>query len=269
MCGFCIENAAIGELLHAMQGGTIVPLDSLMDPIYLQEAGDWRAYIRSGDRKVSTLDALIALCRQWADCLVGKNSTPLGSLIPADTLLDLEKWLGTLNYPPEWQWVLHIDGCPPHPLPIDLAKAMLDSYIEGCLRIDPPPDVAWSREDMSKRFLALSVAFDVVNRGTDDGLLRILATESPNRPRGFDALDLWLQRRALHACVTRHGVRFIEEHYEVITIEAILSVVMSDLLIRSDLIELKKSIDGRIYAHSNLEIDDLTNGIEARISQFS
>lgn len=270
MCGYCTETAVIADLLEAMKDGVLGAHDPFLYAIHLQESSDWRRDLASLGSHCDIRGSLVALCRQWSMRLAEQNPMPLGEVLAIDAIADLEGWLATLDYPPEWEWVLRMDGPVPHPLPIELAKATLDTYISAWVRPSLPDAVAWDYNELMERFLSVSAAFDVVTLcASDDARLKSLAIISPSRTPFFDGLDLWLQRRALHACVARSGVHFIKEHLNDLRVEAILSVVMGDLLTRGDLLELRASLQGRPHDSSYLGIGDLLEGLEIRVHQLA
>lgn len=83
------------------------------------------------------------MCRQWFGPLAGNFSVPLLGILAAEVLVDLQDWLATLDYAPPWQWVLCIDGTPPDPLPIELARTMLDAYLCGGIQPVSTELTAW------------------------------------------------------------------------------------------------------------------------------
>jgi hypothetical protein len=195
---------------------------------------------------------------------------PLGNILAVDALTELEGWLATLDYPPEWQWVLRIDGPLPYPLPIELAKATLDAYISACMQSSSANAIAWNHKILMERFLSVSVAFDVVTRrAADDARLKSLATLPLSQPPFFDGLDLWLQRRALFACVARSGVQFIKDHWNDLRVEAILSLVIGDLLTRRELLELRASLQGRSLDSLNLGVAELLGALEMKVDRLA
>lgn len=267
MCGFCTESAAIDALLDVMKGNAAEAQETFLYPIYLQEALDWRKELQSwGSHNDARVD-LIALCRQWTEHLASIPPMPLGEGHAPGALMELPIWLNALNYPPEWRWVLQMDRSPPHPLPIFQASTELDAYISGWLQPSEANVSDWNYELLMERFLSISVAFDIVARcAADDERMTFLATFSPQRPPAFDGLDLWLQRRALHACVSHFGVSFIKAHLSELRVEAILSVVMADLLTHDDLQEVKASLKGCIHPSSNLGVDELSEALDTKFN---
>ncbi|MFD0738370.1 hypothetical protein ACFQZQ_03600 [Lysobacter koreensis] len=255
----------IADLLEALKGGVLGAHDPFLYAIHLQEGSDWRRDLASLGSRCDIRGSLVALCRQWSMRLAGMNPMPLGEVLATDAFADLEGWLATLDYPPEWQWVLRIDGPVPHPLPIDLAKATLDAYINESMQPSLANGFVWDHKMLMERFLSVSIAFDVVTLcAADDARLKSLATISPSQTPFFDGLDLWLQRRALHACVARSGVNSIQEHLNELRVEAILSVVMGDLLTRVDLLELRASCKGRPHDSSYLGVGELLEALEIK-----
>lgn len=84
------------------------------------------------------------LCRRWSDRLAGKAPVALAGTLAGDALVALQDWLATLDYPPQWQWVSGVDGVPPDPLSIELARTMLDAYLSGWIQHVPCKLAAWT-----------------------------------------------------------------------------------------------------------------------------
>ncbi len=269
MCGYCIESAVICDLLEALKSNVFRGHDTLFYPVHLQEASDWRAELISWDSDDHPRGALVALCRQWSERLAGNGPPPLKDVLATETMADLQRWLMTLDYPPEWGWALRADGSPPNPLPIELARAKLDSYITNWIQPSHSDALTWDYKTLNEFFLSVSIAFDIVAKcAPDDARLEVLATHAPSMTPFFDGLDLWLQRRATQACVSRLGPGFIKEHLGEIRIEAIISVVLSDLLTSDDLMELQSSLHGRSHHSFNLGPDDLLGPLQTKIHRL-
>lgn len=262
MCGYCIETAVFADILV---GERLDTHELFWRPTHLQEASDWRGELQSWDADDHGAGAFVALCRLWSERVAGSVRTPLNEVLATCALDALESWLGTLAYPPEWQWVLTVDGCPPNELPMELARANLNSYIHGWLQ-QANPDADWDDETLYERFLGVSVALDIlVTDAPDDELLQVLATRSPRQTPFLNGLDLWLQRRALHACVAHFGVRFIDEHWEELRVEAILSVVTSNLLSDRELAALLATFQDRPHKRGDLGLPELRQAIQAQL----
>lgn len=246
MCGYCTESAALSELLEEMKGEFLGVHDPILYPVRLQEASDWRTELGAWESLHHPRGALVALCRQWSECIAGMSPAPLAEALDTDAFTELQCWLVPLGYSLEWRQALSIDGRPQNPLPIDLARTKLDAYINGWIQPQPCDAGAWDHKKLAECFLGVSITLDVVAQcAKDDARLELLATSHPNQTPMFDALDLWLQRRALHACVAHSGVGFIRAHLDKLRSEAILSVVMSDLLTPDDLLEVLGPLQGR------------------------
>ncbi len=267
MCGFCTETALIDHTLRALQGEAAVPVDAFLRPIFLQEVRDWQGEVRLLGDGCSDSLAMIALCRHWSARLTGETPRPLAELLAPSSVTALQRWLEPLDYAPEWQWLLQIDGPLPDPLPTDAANKQLGEYAANALQPSPSPDQASHRNELALSFLRVSAAFDIVCKGDDAELPARLAITAPSGMPGFDALGLWLQRRALQECVRRFGLRFIADNLAGLRIEAILSVVMADSLAPSELLELKGVVAGRRHDTSNLSSADLLAGIEAMLGR--
>ena len=172
-----------------------------------------------------------------------------------------------MDYPHEWQWVLALDGSPPDDLPIELARACLTAYIHGWLQ-QSNPEEGWDRETFYQRFLGVSVAMDILATcAPGDELLPVLATRVPRLTPFFDGLDLWLERRALTACVAHSGVSFIDEHWEELRVEAILSIAIRDLLNDQELTALHAALHHRPNKRSDLDLPELLQAIEVRLKR--
>ena len=142
MCGYCIETAVFADILA---GERLDTHELFWRPTHLQEASDWRGELQSWDLDDHGAGAFVALCRIWSERVAGNVRTPLNEVLAPSALEALKSWLGTLAYPPEWQWVLTVDGCPPAELPVELARANLGSYIDGWLQ-RANPDPGWDYE---------------------------------------------------------------------------------------------------------------------------
>lgn len=268
MCGYCIEAAVITDLLEVVKGEERSEHDSFLGPIHLQEASDWRKELASWGSQDHSGGSVVSLCRHWSDCLSGKTSAALAETINAEALAELQTWLATLDYSPDWQWALRTDGSPPSPPPIELARTNLDCYISHWIQSPGSEDMAWDHKAMYERFLGVSIALDLVMKSApDDPRLKVLATRNPVLTPFFSALDLWLQRRALHACTSHFGIEFIKENFGELRIEAIISIILSDLLIQDDLIELRASLQDRSHWTMNLGLVDLLEVLQIKIEE--
>jgi len=269
MCGYCIEGVMLTDLLDLPDDDRQRPLGPMLCAHYLQEAADWRAELSSWERGDQVAGVVVALCRIWSERIAGIIGTPLRDELDADALSELETWIATLDYSPDWQWVLGIDGCPSGPLPIALARARLDSYISEWLQ--RPPDVMdWDHNTLYKVFLGVSVALDIVStQAPGDSRLEVLATSDPSLTPDFGALDLWLQRRALRTCVAQYGVGFIEANLDKLRVETILSMVTSDSLNERDLMAVQALVQGRSLRRMNIERDDLLEAIQLKLKRIA
>jgi hypothetical protein len=266
MCGCCVESGVIRDRLEVMKGNEVEAIESFLRMIHLQEARDWREELRAWGSPSDVGASFVALCRQWSERLAGKHPMSLEQTLGTDALIDLQAWLAPFDYPPEWRWVLQVDGIAPEPLPIDLARAELDAYISGWIKPALPGAAYWDHKILMERFLRVSVAFDIVFRyAIDDARMQLLATLSPSQAPYFHALELWLGRRALDACVAYSGVPFINTHFNELRVEAIISIVMGDRLTRNNLLELKASLKGRSHNSMYLGIDDLIETLETKL----
>lgn len=270
MCGYCTEYAVIGGDFWRLKGEASEGHEPFLYPIYLQESADWRKELGSWECGDHPRGSLIALCRHWSERIAGDVPAPLSDVLATDALVDLQRWLATVDYPPEWQWAICDQGLLPNPLPIELARANLDLYINAWTESSCSDALAWNHETLYECFLGVSIAFDVVMRtAADEVRLKLLATLSPNLTPSFDGLDLWLQRRALHACVARSGVRFIKEHFNELRLEAILSVVWRDLLTGDALMDLHAWLKGRSRCSTNLQLADFLEALEMKADQLA
>lgn len=270
MCGYCTESAVIAGHFWHLKGETSGRHEPFLYSIYLQESADWREELGSWESRNHPHGSLVAICRHWSDRIAGDDLAPVGDVLATDALVDLRRWLATVDYPPEWQWVICEQGLFPNPIPLDLARARLDIYIDAWIQASHPEETAWDERTLHDNFLSVSVAFDIVLRAApDDARLKILATQEPSKTPGFDAIDLWLQRRALRACMARSGVDFIKEHYDELRLEAILSVVWGDLLTADALKDLHVWLQGRSHYSTNMELPDFLEAIEIRADQLA
>lgn len=266
MCGFCTESAAFRDLLDAANGDPAEPRDPFLYPIYLQELPNWRTELSLWASVDHPRGALVALCRHWSERLAGNDAQPLKPILADRALRDLYKWLVTLDYPREWQWVRRIEGPPPARLPIELAMAKLDTYIEEWLGSSCSRAAIWDQKELYEHFLSVSVAFDIVAKcAADDSRLIKLATRAPRLTPSFNALDLWLQRRALYACVARFRVRFIDEYWEELRVEAVLSIVMGHLLNNRELTVMRAALQDRSHEPGDVGLPELLQAIQLRL----
>ena len=137
--------------------------------------------------------------------------------------------------------------------------------MEGWLEPSSPDAASWDMEALYESFLSVSVAFDIVaNSAADDPRLKVLATRPLRHTPFFDGLDLWLQRRALHACVACSGVSFVKAHLDELRIESILSVAMSDLLSKSDLLELHALMQDCPLNSLSFESEEVLEALEIK-----
>jgi len=266
MCGYCIETGALYDALENIKGNVRPTYVPILGMIHLQEASDWRKELEPWRSDDQAGGILVPLCRHWSERLAGKAPTALVDTLHADASAELQRWLATLDYSPEWQWALHTDGLLPSPPPIELARANLDSYISNWIQPPCSDDMSWDHKTLYEKFLGVSIAFDLVAQyAPDDARLTVLATKNPALTPFFNALDLWLQRRALRACTSHLGISFIRENFDELRTEAIVSVVLSESLSQDDLIELKTSIQDRTHPTMNFSIVDLLELLEIKI----
>lgn len=269
MCGFCTETATFRDLSSELKGEAISSRSGFLYPIHLQEAPSWAAELHSWATTDHVRGAFVALCRRWTDQLSGSDAPSLSAVLATDALTALSNFLEKLDYPEAWRWVLKVDGEPPDSLPIGLARTELDAYLEGWLRQPQPGDAEWDEVTLHHRFFRISAAFDIVAR-QDPGDARIieLATCPVSRVPSFDALDLWLQRRALRACVERLGISFINTHQENLRLEAVFSLVQSGLLDSRELLELRSFLRGLTSNPGHLEADEVVGVLDKQLMQF-
>ncbi len=268
MCGYCTESAVISDLVGRLKGDAMVTHEPFYYPIHLQESVDWRKELRLWEIQDHRSGSLVTLCRQWSELIAASSPSFLRDALDKDALAERQSWLASFDYSPEWEWVLCAEGTLPNPLPIELARVKLDTHIAALIASSRSDALDWDHEALYKEFLSVSIAFDIVVQSAEDkARLRLLATLSPGQPPAFDALALWLQRRALHACVARYGVRFIDETWNELRVEAIISIVIGNLLNRSDLLELQAALMGRLHKSMNLGTDDLFEALEVKTAQ--
>jgi hypothetical protein len=263
MCGYCTESAVLAQLLDEMKHGP-VSHDPFLYAIYLQQAVDWRAELASWECCDHPRGALVALCRQWSERIADRSPSPLVDMLDADAFVALQDWLASLGYSPQWRQAQGIDGAPPDLPSIAQAQGQLDAYIAGWLK--PMGANAWDQKTLHDRFLEVSIALDVVTKcAPADERLQTLAIVSPDQTPYFDALDLWLQRRALQASVVSHGVEFISEHQAEIRFEAILAMVVGDLLAKGDLLRLEAALQAPSPAPFDFWVDPLLGVVQAKL----
>ena len=268
MCGFCTETAVFRELLGEAQGDSFYPRDKFLYAIRLQEAPSWPAELRSWEAADHIRGAVVALCRRWSDRLSGRRAPRLSAVLASDALASLASFLATLDYPADWRWVLTLDGDPPDPLPLNAAKAELDAYLEGCTGHRKPDGTEWDDVALHHRFFRVSAAFDIVaNQAPDDARLVALATSPVLRAPSFDALDLWLQRRALRVCVERSGISFLKTHLGSLRLEALCAVVQCGILDEGELLELRPAMEGLTSDSGHLESTEVLELLDLKASE--
>lgn len=265
MCGYCTERAALTHLLEELNNG-LFPHDQLLYSVYLQEVSDWRKELTSWQQLDHSRGALVALCRQWSECIGEMSPVPLEGLLYANAFVELQGWLAAKGYPPEWRQAQDIKGTPPNHPSIEQARVTIDAYINGWLRPIPSDSNPWDRTTLNEQFLRVSIAFDVGARfAPDDERLKLLAMLSPCHVPDLNGLDLWLQRRSVHACVARRGVEFIEEYVNNIRFEAILSVVLSELLTQRELLNLQALLQVSSQESFNFVVDEILEAIRQKL----
>lgn len=268
MCGYCTESAALAQLMDEMNH-VLIAHEPLLCPVFLQEASDWRQELASWERLDQPRGVLIALCRHWSECIADASPAPLGDALDADAFAQLQNWLAAQGYAPDAWHAQEVDAPQPSYPSLAQAKKCLDDYLDGWLRASPD-SVAWDSTALNRRFLAISIAFDVVAKSMPaDARLIELATLAPIHVPSFDGLDLWLQRRSVQACVAQSGVSFIEEHLDTLRFEAILSVVMSNLLDQRDLLKLQDMLHERALAPFNFGVDTLLESTQAKLQSLA
>lgn len=266
MCGYCTERAALTQIMVESIHDSI-PHDPILYPIYLQEANDWRRELASWEPSDYPRGALVALCRHWSERIAERCPAPLADLLDADAYIALEECLALLTPFPEWREAQGIDGLTPGLPSVEQAQAQLDAYVAGWLT--PPAADAWDQRKLHEQFLGVSIALDVVAKGAPgDERLQTLAIVSPEQTPFFDALDLWVQRRALRARVASHGVEFIAEHQTEIRAEAILALVIGDQLAKSDLLKLQTALLAAPLRPSELQVDSLLEAVKAKLHRL-
>lgn len=210
MCGHCTERAALAERLSAKMARGVVRTDSLLLPVHLQEADDWRLALKTDATEDDPIIAIVSLCRAWSERLTGVAPSPLRDALGPARHVGLQRWLDSLALPLPWTWLRDLEAEPLAILPLEVARDELDAYLTGWLHVGEGNTPAWDDATLHERLPRISAALDVLHRDApDDDRLVVLALSSPGAASPFSAVDLWLQRRAVGAVIAHRGFAFV------------------------------------------------------------
>jgi len=229
MCGYCVESAYFeGAFDCNRQVGMASPLHY----IHLQESPDWFAYHQSCPEDVSPVSDMIALCRAWDDdCFRPGKQGPfaLKHRMEPDRWDVLVQWLRPHAPSADWEWMLLlVEQVTPNP---EAAVQLLSSYCDThtvrevdwkSRRKGIGDPAALQPTHMFWLYLALILA---EKHGRIDPILEV-AVSLPRRVPDFAGLDLWLQRRAVRACIRSYGTGFLAANGMGMRHELLASVTM-------------------------------------------
>jgi hypothetical protein len=230
MCGYCVESAYFERAFDCNRdAGMASPLHY----IHLQESPEWFAYHQSCPEDASPVSDMIALCRAWDnDCFRPGTQGPfaLKHRMAPDRWDALVQWLHPYAPSVDWEWMLLlVEQVTPNP---EAAVQLLSSYCDThtvrevdwkSRRKGIGDPAALQPAHMFWLYLALILA---ERHGRLDPILEI-AVSIPKMVPGFTGLDLWLQRRAVRACVRSHGTGFLAANGASMRDEVVLSLAMS------------------------------------------
>jgi len=229
MCGYCVECAYFeGAFDCNRDAGMASPLHY----VHLQESPDWFAYHQSCPDDASLVSDMIALSRAWDDDYFrpGKRSPfALKHRMAPDRWDALVQWLRPHAPSADWEWLLLLteEVTPNYESAVDVLSGYWNTHLmrasdgELCREgiIDPaapqPAHMFWL-------YLALILA---EKHARIDPILEI-AVSRPRRVPDFAGLDLWLQRRAVRACVRNYGAGFLAANGIGMRHELLASVAM-------------------------------------------
>lgn len=268
MCGYCMESAIFAERLAALDPDEDYQFAPDMLSLRLQEAVDWRAELMACPEGMCAPVAAVALCRWWMDRIRGiagdavfesELDTALAERLRADAR--------TVTQVDGWTWLADWHGPLPEPLPVDAARAALDVYIADTLKTDR---TRTEREQRPGAWVHLMCALAILQQtAPDDPRLRLLALTAPVGSIGLLGVELWLQRRAMLACVASQGITFLIEHADSLRNEIVASLAMQDTLSSFEFQLLMDAMISRSVNQMNLDMEDLWELLNAMASRKS
>jgi len=256
MCGYCIESAALSSALLSLRSGAIIETGPFILPSRTQDAANWAELVRAWPGNKSKQVALLAFCRRWEDTLSGNAVLPLLDVIDRTLWVKLRKGLEDSMPGPEWAWAIESEGALPAHIPVAAALSILDTY--SCCWLNGGSGERWSDQAFEKWFPWLFLALVIVAAAEPEApVLRAIALTDPHQTPAFDALDLWLQRRAVCACVRHQGIAFVEGHFETLRLEMLASALLSEAFHPGDLLVLQNLLAERQHWVMNLTVEEL------------
>lgn len=261
MCGYCMESSIFAERLAVLDPDEdYQPVPDLLS-LRLQEALDWRAELRATPEGLCAPAAAVALCRWWMDRMQGVGGDALFQSGLSDALSEhLQAGAQAVVHPVGWTWLADWNGDLPDPLPLEAARAAIDAYIEDTLRIDRKRS---EKEQLPGAWVHLVCALAILRRAApDDPRLRLIAQTDPTGSIGFLGIELWLQRRAVLACVVAEGIDFLILRGDHLRNEVFASVAMQQALSDQSLARLANAVSTRTSPMMNLQADDLRRIID-------
>ncbi|QOJ23823.1 MAG: hypothetical protein HRU78_09335 [Gammaproteobacteria bacterium] len=151
----------------------------------------------------------------------------------ADEERVLKNSLGLLNFYYDW-WLLGIGKEKSEPLQRMEQTGIMD-------RIDNTTLTEWCRFDAFYPAISFALSFIIYHHSDAEIIQKIALTNLEDAPDMWGK-DLWLQRRAMTACVQRNGLKFIIENLGQIRYELIYYVLLKTDTTPTELKKLKEAI---------------------------
>lgn len=217
MCGHCTERAALAERVRALRAEAVPSPDPLLSTIHLQEMRHWRQPAWLAAAQDDPIAPLVVMCRTWTDAAHGEQGEPPHDLLPVPMRDRVQAWRARTDLP----------TMAAGPAALQDALTELDAYLGGWLHLPDRPGARWDDAMLHERLPYVSRALDtLVLYAPDDERLTLLALSSPDTTSPFSAIDLWLQRRALRALASRHGIAFVTGLLPHLRSGAVLALVL-------------------------------------------
>lgn len=146
----------------------------------------------------------------------------------------LKNSLGLLNFYHDW-WLLGISKEKSEPLQRMEQTGIMDP-------IDNTTFAEWNRFDALYPAIFFALSYIIINHHSNAGIIRRIALTNLEDVPDMWGKDLWLQRRAMIACVKRTGLSFITENLSQIRYELIYYVLLKTDTNSAELNKLKEAI---------------------------
>lgn len=268
MCGYCMETAIFSERLAALDPEADYQFAPDMLSLRLQEALDWRAELMASPQGMCKPAAAVALCRWWMDRIHGiagdaAFESGLGTGLAERLRADAQ----TVVHAEGWTWLSDWNAPLPDPLPLEAARTALDAYITDRLGMDRK---LAERERLPNAWTHLICALAILHQAApDDPRLQLLALTAPVGSVGLLGVELWLQRRAMRACVAYRGVSFLVDNANGMRSEIIASIATQCVLSLQDLRALHDALVARDGVEMNLSREDLKSIVQRELRLLS